>query len=89
MEPSWHQNRSKIDANCEVRFFEKSCSGCSLGSIFTILEVGVESKNRKNQSKNRVQDGWHLGIDFSWILVDFGKQVGKQNGVKIDLKRHR
>ena len=46
MEPSWHQNRSKIDANCERRFFEKSCSGCSLGSIFVILGVEVGSENR-------------------------------------------
>ena len=46
IEPSWHQNRSKIDANCEMQFFEKSCSGCSLGSIFVILGVEVESKSR-------------------------------------------
>ena len=46
MEPSWHQNRSKIDANCEKRFFEKSCSRCSGGSIFEILGVEVGSKNR-------------------------------------------
>ena len=33
--------------------------------------------------------GRHLGIDFSWILMDFGSQVGKQNGAKIDPKRRR
>ena len=33
--------------------------------------------------------GRHLGIDFSWILMDFGSQVGKQNGAKIDPKRQR
>ena len=33
--------------------------------------------------------GRHLGIDFHWILVDFWKQVGKENGAKIDPKRHR
>ena len=86
MEPSWHRNRSKIDANCEIRFFEKSCSGCSLGSIFVILGVEVGSKNRL---KNGVQDGWHLGIDFSWILVDFWGHVGRQNGAKIDPKRRQ
>ena len=33
--------------------------------------------------------GRHLGIDFSSILVDFGRQVGRQNRAKIDAKRHR
>ena len=33
--------------------------------------------------------GRHLGIDFSSILVDFGKQVGRQNRAKIDQKWHR
>ena len=28
MKPSWHPNQSKINANCEKRFFEKSCSRC-------------------------------------------------------------
>ena len=29
----------------------------------------------------------HLGIDFWWILVDFGSQVGMENRPKIDAKR--
>ena len=33
--------------------------------------------------------GRHLGIDFSSILVDFGRQVGRQNRSKIDQKWHR
>ena len=33
--------------------------------------------------------GRHLGIDFLWILVDFWKQVGKENVAKIDPKRQR
>ena len=33
--------------------------------------------------------GRHLGIVFSWILMDFGSQVGRQNEAKIDPKRHR
>ena len=28
----------------------------------------------------------HLGIDFSWILIDFGAQVGAKLGSKIDQK---
>ena len=42
----------------------------------------------KNQSKIEAQDGWPLGIDFWWILMGFGKQVGTQNLIKIDRKRH-
>ena len=28
----------------------------------------------------------HLGIDFSWILIDFGGQVGAKLGSNIDQK---
>ena len=28
----------------------------------------------------------HLGIDFSWILIDLGGQVGAKLGSKIDQK---
>ena len=43
----------------------------------------------KDRSKNGVKMGRHLGIDFYWILVDFWKQVGRENGAKIDPRRHR
>ena len=33
--------------------------------------------------------GSHLGIDFSWILVDLGSQVGRQNRAMIAQKWHR
>ena len=33
--------------------------------------------------------GRHLGIDFSSILVDLGRQVETQNRAKIDQKWHR
>ena len=42
-----------------------------------------------NRSKNEVNMGRHLGIHFSLILVGLGGQVGRQNGAKIDAKRHR
>ena len=32
--------------------------------------------------------GSHLGIDFLSIFLDFGLQVGRENGAKIDPKRH-
>ena len=38
----------------------------------------------KNRSKNGVKMGRHLGIDFSWILMDFGSQVGAKLGGKIE-----
>ena len=79
MEPSWHQNRSKIDANCEMRFFEKSCSRCSLGSIFVILGVEVGSKHRlkideKTESK---MDGILASIFLGFWLILGGKLGGK------------
>ena len=43
----------------------------------------------KNRLKKEVQMGRHLGIDFLSILVDFCTQVGKENGAKIDPRRHR
>ena len=45
-----------------------------------------DQKSMKNRSKNEVMMGRHLGIDFSWILVDLGSQVGLKLGSKIDLK---
>ena len=46
----WSQVGTKIDKKsmpiAKYDFFEKSCSGCSLGSIIVILGVEVESKNR-------------------------------------------
>ena len=54
--------------------------------IFEILGVEVGSKNR---SKNEVNMGRHLGIDFSSILVDFGRQLGKEKRAKIDQEWHR
>ena len=43
-----------------------------------------KQKSNKNRSKNEVMMGRHLGIDFSWILVDFEGQVGAMLGSKID-----
>ena len=33
--------------------------------------------------------GEHPGIDFSWILMDFERQVGMETIAKIDPKMHR
>ena len=72
MKPSWHQNRSKIDAKCEKRFFDKSCSRCSGGSILKILGVEVGSKNRLkiNLKMKSTREGILASIfdRFCWIL---------------------
>ena len=43
-------------------------------------------KSIKNQSKIEAQDGSPLGIDFWWILVGFGSQVGVETRAKSDQK---
>ena len=90
MEACWHQNRLKIDANLEERFFEKSYSRCSGGSIFQVRGVQVGGKNRSKIDQKR-RSRWEgiLASIFLWILVDFWRQVGEENGAKIDPRRHR
>ena len=46
MEASWHPNGIKNVHNFERRFSEKSFSRYSGGTIFKILGVKVESKNK-------------------------------------------
>ena len=46
MEACWHQNRSKIDANFEERFFEKPCFSLGKTMILRIQGVEVGGKNR-------------------------------------------
>ena len=48
-----------------------------------------EQKSIKNRSKNGIQDGMHLGIDFLMLLVDFWYHVKVESRAKIDQKRHR
>ena len=74
-------------------------SSCDFSKIVLWLQRGLdfsdfegrnwEQKSTRNRSRNGVQDGWHLGIDFWTILVHFGRQVGVENRQKIDPKRHR
>ena len=45
-----------------------------------------EPKSIKNQSKNVINLGRHLDIDFWLMLVDFGSQVGEENPPKLDPK---
>ena len=59
------------------------------GSIWDRFSLNLAPEIHENRSKNEVQDGVLLGIDFLPMLVDSGSQVGGENGAKIDPKRHR
>ena len=79
-----------MPTNCEKRFFEKTSVFIRKNNDFEGSGgPSWELKSNKNRSKNEVNMGRHLGIDFSSILVDFGSQVGRQNRAKIDQKWHR
>ena len=78
MEACWHQNRIKNRCQLRKADFAKSIEKTNEFSlIFMVLGVEVGIKNR---SKIEAQDEWPLGIDFWWILVGFGCQLGCQEG---------
>ena len=97
MKPSWHHNRSKIDAKCEKRFFEKSCSRCSGGSILEILGVEVGSKDRLkiNLKMKSTWEGILASIfdRFWWILgAKLGGKIEPRsikNGIEKTMKKRR
>ena len=65
MEACWHQNRTKIDANFEERFFEKTLFFLWKNNDFEGSGGrSWEPKSIKNRLKIEAQDGWPLGIDF-------------------------
>ena len=77
MEASWHQNRSKIDACCETRFFAKSCSPCSGGSKNGVQGVQVGSKNRSKIDQNlKSKMGCLLASIFDAFWSFFGGKLG-------------
>ena len=97
MEASWHQNRSKIDANCEKRFFEKSCSGSCRGSKIRVRGVQVGNKNRSkiDPKRSSTSEGILAPIfhRFWWIL---GGKLGPKieprsikNGIEKTEKKRR
>ena len=65
MEACWHQNRSKIDANLEERFFEKTLFFLRKNDDFECL-VGLELAIKTNEKsiKNELKMGRHRGIKF-------------------------
>ena len=85
MEPSWHQNGIKNRCLLGRAIFQNSCSGCSAGGPQRIPHRTVRWGTPLGlDCKNGIQVEMHLGIDFSSILMVFGRQVGRQNGSKID-----
>ena len=50
--------------------------------FFKIREVEVESKIDQTSITHEVNLRTHLGMECCWISVDFGRQVGKENGIK-------
>ena len=94
--PSWVPRRRFLGFKNEAKM--DALSGASCGRYFhdfswILVDIWkakwIDKKSTKNQSKIEAQDGWHLGIDFWWISMGFGKQVGTQNRIKIDFKRHQ
>ena len=80
-----------IKYRCLLRraIFQNSCSGCSAGGPQRVPHRTVRWGTPLGlDCKNGIQVGMHLGIDFSSILMVFGRQVGRQNGPKIDSKKH-
>ena len=80
MEASWHQNRSKIDACCETRFFANSCSPCSGGSKNGVQGVQVGSKNR-SKIDQKMKSRWEgiLASIFHRFWSIFGASWGRKS----------
>ena len=78
---------SKIDVNFERPILQKVLKNKWI--FIDFYGFGGRSwhqKSIKNRSKIEAQDEWPLGIDFWWILVGFGSQVGRKNRAKSDQK---
>ena len=87
MEACWHQNRIKNRCQHRQADFAKSIEKTKFQTIFQVLGVEVRSKNPSKINQTfETQDGSPLRIDFWWILVGFGSQVGRENRAKIDQK---
>ena len=52
--------------------------------IFFFGYLNIKNKSKKDRSKNEAKMRIALGIDFSWIFLDFGRQVGAKLASKID-----
>ena len=87
MEPSWHQNRFKNHSQLQKAIFIKTWFFPKKKHDFEGSGGrSWEPKSIKNPSKNVINLGRHLDIDFWQILVDFLSQVGEENPPKVDPK---
>ena len=86
MEASWHPSGIKNVHNFERRFFEKSCSRCSGGSMFEILGVKVESQN---PSKIDQKIACNMKCILASIFDGFWSIWGAKLGWKIDQKSNQ
>ena len=49
-------------------------------------DAKIFEKSIKNRIKFEAQDEVPPGIDFKWILVDFGRHVGRKKRAKMEPK---
>ena len=50
-------------------------------------DAKINEKSMKNRIKFEAEDEVPLGMDFWWILVDFGRHVGRKNEPKSNQNR--
>jgi len=97
MEACWHQNRWKIDTNCEKRFLDKSCSRCSGGLIREVpgVEVGSKNPSKNDQKMKSTWEGILASIFNGFWGILGGKLGGKieprgtKNGIEKTMKKWR
>ena len=99
MEPSWHQNPSKIGISCEKAFFEKTMFFLRKNNVFSKkafsqlipifngfwCQLGsiFPPKIHQNSSKNRSQDASNFWSIFASIFSPFWLQLGTQLGAML------
>ena len=86
----WYQNGSKLVPKLDQKWMLTSKD--DFLRIVLSLQRGLdfsgsggpswELSSIKSRSKNAIQDGMHLDIDFLTILMDFGTQLGMPNPPK-------
>ena len=90
LEPSWDQNPRKMKVNFEIQIFQKNLIFPKKNNDFLVSRAcKIHGKWVQKLFKIEGLDGRHLGIDFWWIWIGFGDQVGTENRAKNKEKVHR
>ena len=86
----WYQNEGKLVPKLDQK--PMLTSNGDFSKILLCLQQELdfsgsevpswEPKSIKNRTKNAIQDGMHLDIDFLTILMDFGIQLRMPNPPK-------